>query len=167
MPGPTRNPYNMPTPPATGGGTVECDGFLLNDGAENVFRQPVAIGDPSTWGNAAAVAGAALAGTEQALATRSIDSPPNSSFLVGQTSVGTSAVQISSVSPAPNRRTMKVKNFASSGGAVYIGFSSGMTASSGHELSPGESEDFDYGPTATLWAIGAVAGNTVSCTEAG
>jgi len=157
----------MPAPPSIGGGTIECDGFQVNDGVENVFRQPVAIADPDTWANAAKVAAAALAGTEMALAVRSIDSPPNSAGTTSQTAVGASAVQISSVSPSANRRKIKVKNHSGSPGEIYIGFTSGVTTATGYRLDPGESDNFDFGPALTLWAIGAVAGNTAFVVEAG
>lgn len=163
---PTKNPYNMPVP-FGGIGGVNCDGFLLNDGTENVFRQPVSIGDPTTWGNAAAVAGAALAGTEQGMAVRSIDSAPNAAGATSQTAVGASAVQVTSGSPSANRRKVKVRNMSGSAGPIFVGFSNAVTTATGYELLPGESENFDVGPALTLWAIAGATGNTVCVTEIG
>lgn len=166
MSSPTRFPYNMP-PPWTGSGGVECDGFSVNDGTTTDFRQPVSIGDPTTWGNAAAVAGAALAGTEMGVAARTIESAANAAGTTAQVSVGTSAVQLTSASPAANRRRVKIKVAPAAPGPIYIGFTNAVTTTTGYRLDPGEADNFEVGPALTLYAIASAAGNTAFVLEAG
>lgn len=79
----------------------------------------------------------------------------------GQTTVGTSAVQVTS-SDIGCVQGVTVRAAAANAGTVYIGNSSGVTTSTGFELGAGQAEFFAVEKVDLLYAIASEASQSIS-----
>jgi hypothetical protein len=79
----------------------------------------------------------------------------------GQATIGATAVQLSSTS-TPLARGVIVKIDGANSGYVCVGFSAGVTTSTGFKMSPDELEDIDIDDLSKLWLIGSAAGQVIS-----
>lgn len=88
------------------------------------------------------------------------------SFQTSQYTVGTSAVQLTP-SPLSGRSSLSIKVRLTTGAALYIGPSSGVTTSNGYILFNGDSIQMDITPAHQVWAIADTVGQTAYVIELG
>ncbi len=84
-----------------------------------------------------------------------------------RTTVGTSAVEITSSSPLTGRRSVSIKAICSGSNFVYIGSSSAVTTSNGYPLANEQSLDLEVDATTLIWAIASAASQAVAILELG
>lgn len=88
-------------------------------------------------------------------------------FQTSQYTVGTSAVQLTPT-PLSNRSSLSIKVITTTASdIVYVGNSSGVTASTGYFLFNGDSIQLDLTPSDTIYAIGTSPGQIVAVMELG
>jgi hypothetical protein len=106
--------------------------------------------------NVATISNAPLVGTEYGLAVRNIESSANSSFAALRVAItllepGAGPAQITSSTPAADRRTARIKN--DSAYTVFLGGGHAVTTTNGFALLPGEVEIFEIGSNLSIWGI--------------
>jgi hypothetical protein len=89
-----------------------------------------------------------------------------STFQTSQYMIGTSAVQITPT-PLPNRSSIAFKATTTLNNIIYIGNSSSVTTSTGFALFNGDALEIDLTPADTIYAISALAGQTLYVLEIG
>lgn len=85
---------------------------------------------------------------------------------VRRTSVASAAVEVTSLSPLANRRSMSIKAICSGSAIIYIGHSNAVTAATGWPLSNDQSIDLEIDSTVAVWAIASTGTQAVSVMEA-
>jgi hypothetical protein len=121
-------------------------------------------------GNTAAVtAGSALkvdgsAVTQPVSGTVTADVAGLNNFQTSQYTVGASAVQITPT-PLNNRSSVALKAVCTTGNAIYIGTTSGVTTSTGFPLYNENSLDMDLTGVNTIYAIASAASQTLCVVE--
>jgi hypothetical protein len=85
-------------------------------------------------------------------------------FQTSQYTIGTSPVQITP-SPLANRSSISLTVIAAANVSVYIGNNSGVTTSNGYPLYNGSTIQLDLTPSGMIWAVTAVAGQTIAALE--
>jgi hypothetical protein len=139
---------------------------LTNPTPATVDRQQVTIGDPATWGSIAEVTGATVVGNQSGLVVHNVVSAANVALVTSQVQISTSpSMQLDSSLAGDQRRVVKLKN----GGPnpVYVGPDSSVSVTTGFELAPGDSDDFEIGPALSIWGVASAGTNTVYVMQLG
>lgn len=79
----------------------------------------------------------------------------------GRTTVGTSVVQLNGGTSVAAARGVRLKFPAGGSGVIQIGFTSGVDATNGWEMVPGDVEEIPINNVNKLYAIGTVAGQSL------
>jgi len=87
-------------------------------------------------------------------------------FQTSQYTIGASASQLTPT-PLVNRSSMSIKANSTNTAPVYIGNSSGVTASTGYALFAGDSLQLDLTPAQASWAISSLSNQLVYVLEIG
>lgn len=109
------------------------------------------VNEIDTWSNGGSGSGTGLTDTELRLTpvTVDFDGLPSAAFSQVAVTVGEVAVPAANLA---SRKTISIKALAANGAAIYIG-ETGVTASTGYELSAGDSIEIDADATVVLFAV--------------
>ncbi len=88
---------------------------------------------------------------------------PLTSASTGQSNITSTPTLISG--PLANRKTIRIKSFANNSTAVYIGFTSGVSSTTGDELAAGEAIDIEIDGSISIYIVAVSGTQRVSWTE--
>lgn len=106
-------------------------------------------------------------GLDVGIVQHEVDTPIKalSTLSVIRTSVGSSAVEITSSSPLVGRKSLSIKAICAGSAIVYIGHSSAVTSSNGFPLSNDQSIDMEVDDGVLIWAIASTGTQAVSVVQ--